>query len=122
MIWSLIKKFIDPVTAEKLIIVSPNEVLEKVSEDIDLENIPKVFGGEFDYQHAMLPSIDKEVWQNIDWNDADSAGKIPPGPIKWVRDGELEKAIAVGREDGILRRFDVLAKMSPEADSTRIDE
>jgi hypothetical protein len=101
-----------------LVIVSPNEVLETLSEDIDLENIPKVFGGEFDYQHSMLPSIAKELWQSIDWDDPESTGKIPPGPIKWIRDGELEKAVAVGREDGASRRLDVLSKISPEAEST----
>ncbi|KUL84870.1 hypothetical protein ZTR_08208 [Talaromyces verruculosus] len=120
-IWGLIKRFIDPVTAEKLVIVSPNEVLEKLTEDIDLENIPKVFGGEFDYQHAMPPSIAKELWQNIDWKDPDNTGKIPPGPIKWVRDGEMEKAVAVGREDGVSRRLDVLS-MTLEGESTRAGE
>uniref|UniRef100_A0A093VEW7 SEC14 cytosolic factor n=1 Tax=Talaromyces marneffei PM1 TaxID=1077442 RepID=A0A093VEW7_TALMA len=120
-IWGLIKRFIDPVTADKLVIVSPNEVLEELSEDIDLENIPKVFGGEFDYQHAMLPSIAKELWQTINWNDPDSTGQILAGPIKWVRDGDLEKAVAVGREDGISRRLDVLSKISPEAESAYTD-
>lgn len=102
-------------------IVSPNEVLETLQEDIDLENIPKVFGGEFDYQHAMPPSIAKELRQNIDWNDPDNTGKIPPGPIKWVRDGEMEKAVAVGREDGVSRRLDVLS-MTLEGESTRTEE
>ncbi|PCG96544.1 Hypothetical protein PENO1_004700 [Penicillium occitanis (nom. inval.)] len=120
-IWGLIKRFIDPVTAEKLVIVSPNEVLDKLTEDIDLENIPKVFGGEFDYQHAMRPSIAKELWQNIDWKDPDNTGKIPPGPIKWVHDGEMEKAVAVGREDGVSRRLDVLS-MTLEGESTRAQE
>lgn len=70
----------------------------------------------------MLPSIAKELWQSIDWDDPESTGKIPPGPIKWVRDGELEKAVAVGREDGVSRRLDVLSKISPEAESTPTEE
>lgn len=120
-IWGLIKRFIDPVTAEKLVIVSPSEVLERLTEEIDMENIPKVFGGEFDYQHGMLPSIAKELWRNIDWNDPQGTANIPPGPIKWVRDGQLEKAVAVGRDDGVSRRIDVLS-MTPEVESIRTGE
>lgn len=102
-------------------IVSPNEVLEKLTEDIDLENIPKVFGGEFNYQHAMLPSIAKDLWQKIDWSDPESTGTIPPGPIKWVRGSETEKAAAVGRDDGVARRLDVLS-MTVVAGSTVTEE
>lgn len=100
-----------------MVIVSPNDVLETLTEDIDLENIPRVFGGGFDYQHAMLPSIAKELWQNINWNDPESTGTIPSGPIKWVRDGETEKAVAVGRDDGIARRLNVVS-ISADAGST----
>lgn len=118
-IWGLIKKFIDPVTAEKLVIVSPAEVLEKLSEDIDLENIPKVFGGGFDYQHAMLPSIPKDLWQTINWKDPESAGEILPGPIKWIRDGAIEKAVAVGREENP-RRLELLSEMPIEVSQAEV--
>jgi hypothetical protein len=120
-IWGIIKRFIDPVTAEKLVIVSPTEVLDKLTEDIDLKNIPRVFGGEFDHEPAMPPSIAKELWQNIDWNNPNNTGKIPPGPVKWVRVGEIEKAVAVGREDGVSRRLNVLS-MTFEGESTRTEE
>lgn len=96
-------------------IVSPNEVLEKLTEDIDLENIPKDFGGGFDYQPAMLPSITEEFWQKINSTGTANVCKIPPGPIRWVRDDSMDKAVAVGRDDGISRRFDVLS-MPAEAE------
>lgn len=108
------KRLIDPATAAKLIIVSPSQVFETLSKDIDIENIPKVYGGEFEYQHAMDPSLDEMIRRNVNWNTSNTT-TIPPGPIKWVRDGDSMKAVAVGRTNGESRRLDVCSVALPGA-------
>ncbi|KAK4164714.1 CRAL-TRIO domain-containing protein [Cladorrhinum sp. PSN259] len=124
-IWSLIKKWVDPRTASKFIIVPSTEVMPTLLETMDAEDIPKQYGGRFDAEHGMTPRLDKDIQQALTWVSTSSVGeglKLPRGPLKWVvkmgepagssdgngGDGGEMAAVAVGSKDGVART-DVIA-------------
>ncbi|KAF2202998.1 CRAL/TRIO domain protein [Delitschia confertaspora ATCC 74209] len=99
-IWALLKKFVDPRTASKLVFLSPSDVLPTLSSTIDLENIPKEYGGTFEFEYGSVPILDMELAEQLEWL-ADSERKLPPGPIKWIADEQGSRtAVAVGRING----------------------
>jgi hypothetical protein len=105
-----VERFVDPRTAEKLVILTKDEVLPKLSSVIDLENIPEQYGGKFKYEIGMLPSLDEGLRQQLQWNGSPES-TLPPGPLKWTTDGEGRRiAVAVGSSKGELRnsKFAVL--------------
>ena len=102
-IWSWIKKWIDPVTVSKLVILSPEEVLRTMKEYIDITNIPTRFGGELEHEHGAEPLLDPAIHEILTWLPAANAS-LPMGPIKWVDGGDQSRtAVAVGKEGGEAR-------------------
>ncbi|GAB1198708.1 hypothetical protein APSETT444_008036 [Aspergillus pseudonomiae] len=105
MIWNVVKGFVDPRTAEKLVILKSDQVYSTLEKCMDHINIPKQFGGEFVFQNGMLPDLDEGIRQTLFWVDSKSC--LPPGPLKWVQDGENRKAIATGAVGGIERAEEI---------------
>lgn len=101
-IWGLLKKWIDPRTAEKLVIVHSAEVLASLSETIDNKNIPQQYGGRFPSQHGMTPQLDDSL------RDFLCVHILPTGPLKWIinHDG-VRTAVAIGSRNGVGRRSSV---------------
>ncbi|KAM7217589.1 CRAL/TRIO domain protein [Rhypophila decipiens] len=113
-IWAVIKKWVDPRTAVKLVIVQSSEVMDTLLESMDIEDIPKQYGGRFEAKHGMVPRLDEETRQGLCCHGA--AGEevlLPSGPIKWVVDSiqvnengdrnsvcEKKMAVAVGTQNG----------------------
>ncbi|OGM44205.1 hypothetical protein ABOM_007696 [Aspergillus bombycis] len=105
LIWNVLKSFVDPRMAEKLVILKSAEVYSTLEKYIDHVNIPKQFGGELAFQHGMLPDLDEGIRQTLFW--IDSKNRLPPGPLKWVQDGGNRKAIATGSAGGIQRAEEI---------------
>jgi hypothetical protein len=98
-----LKKWIDPNTAAKLVILTPKEVLPALESSIDLTNIPTIYGGKFEFQHGMLPKVDTGIREALKWTDSQMEC-LPSGPIKWIRDQQgKETAVAIGQSDGEVR-------------------
>lgn len=104
-IWGVLKKFVDPRTAEKLVIVQQDDVLSTLRETIDFENIPIQYGGRLDikpvdFAMQLCPAIS----QAIKWERP--LHEIPAGPIKYVVNEQGGKSIvAVGTTtDGKMRK------------------
>ncbi|KAK4215714.1 CRAL-TRIO domain-containing protein [Rhypophila decipiens] len=114
-IWAVIKKWVDPRTAAKLVIVQSSEVMDTLLESMDIEDIPKQYGGRFEAKHRMVPRLDEETRQGSGCQGA--VGEevlLPRGPIKWVVDSiqvvnengnrnsvcEKKVAVAVGTQNG----------------------
>lgn len=57
-----------------------------------MPNIPKKFGGGFDYQHGMQPSLDPTIADTLTW--LPPSAKLPIGSMKWV-EGSKEGRVAV---------------------------
>lgn len=107
-VWGWIKRWFDPITVSKIFILSPQNVLPTLSEYIDLDNIPKKYGGNLDFEWGNMPNLEPAIEAAIKWESpATQNGKntIPIGPIAWEEgeNGAL-KAVAVGHEQGQPRR------------------
>ncbi|KAJ5138839.1 uncharacterized protein N7515_003687 [Penicillium bovifimosum] len=100
-IWKYLKGFIDPHTAEKIVVLLNNEVLPSLREHIDDANIPDIFGGGLSFKHGMLPDLDNNIRQRLNWDSPEKS--LPPGPIKWAQELDKVVALAVGSQDGSAR-------------------
>ncbi|RHZ61794.1 SEC14 family lipid-binding protein [Aspergillus thermomutatus] len=106
-IWNLMKRFVDPVTAEKIVVLNSTDVYGTLNKYIHHDNIPTQFGGTFQFTKGMLPDLCPITRQTLRWSPSFS-GTLPPGPIKWTQDSRGQvKAVATGTVDGVERRLDV---------------
>ncbi|KAL4919173.1 CRAL-TRIO domain-containing protein [Aspergillus aurantiobrunneus] len=105
-LWSLLKGFVDPMTASKIQFLQSSESYESLIQDIDHANIPSAIGGGLQVKKGMLPDLDDETRQALSWTVPE--GDLPAGPLKWIESesGEL-KAVATGTEDGEARRIEL---------------
>jgi hypothetical protein len=78
-------------------------------------NIPRKYGGRFDFEFGMPPDLDSETRDILTWlpsngkADGEKYHDLPMGPMRW-RNGEAGKrtAIAVGKVDGKERKVGVM--------------
>lgn len=82
---------------------------------IDVENIPKKYGGSLNWEWGCPPSLDKSAQNALKWQqpakDAQGRDTFPPGPIKWRKDQNGDMlAMAVGSGHG-RRRNDHVATL-----------
>ncbi|KAJ4290190.1 hypothetical protein N0V90_010405 [Kalmusia sp. IMI 367209] len=98
--WKWIKPWIEAGTAEKIVFLSAGEVLQTLQEHIEIDSIPKRWGGELEWSHGMSPELRREVKEKLRW---DGAQRLPVGPIKWMDEGEGPVAFLIGSENGSLR-------------------
>ncbi|KAJ5134358.1 hypothetical protein N7448_000619 [Penicillium atrosanguineum] len=101
-IWKYLKPWVDPRTAEKVVILMSADVLPTLREYIDDVNIPTAFGGSLLFKHGMRPLLDEHVCDHFNWDLPERS--LPPGPIKWIKDADGNMAaLAVGGEKGFQR-------------------
>jgi hypothetical protein len=105
-VWSWIKRWFDPITVSKIFILSSADMKPTLEKYIDIENIPKKYGGTLEYEFGMLPMLENSIASTLKWTDPSAdmqsgTKSIPTGPIKWRQgsNGVME-AIAVGSEGG----------------------
>ncbi|KAI0998807.1 hypothetical protein K3495_g9390 [Podosphaera aphanis] len=89
-VWGWIKKWFDPYTTSKILIIGPADVQKTLEAFMEPQNIPKQYGGQLDFQHGDRPRLDPALqglikWEN-GWDD------FPGGPIYWVDNGDCFEA------------------------------
>ena len=77
-----------------------------MSKFIDVEDIPKRFGGNLEWEFGMHPLLDEETKQLM----GDMETEWVQGPMRCVSRDEKDVILAVGKEDGRQRR-EVLATL-----------
>ncbi|KAJ5733774.1 SEC14 cytosolic factor [Penicillium malachiteum] len=117
--WSIMKKWIDPGTAAKVIFVPPKETLSTLMKHIDPKNIPIRFGGELVWEQGTPLDLDINIQYGLEWKEEEG---LPTGPIKWVLDGSGRKtAAAVGSIDGV-QRMTMIAQVKEEEKPASIED
>jgi hypothetical protein len=113
----VLKKWVDPRTAEKLVILTPEDVLPRLKQTINLASIPSQFGGEFHFKHGAMPDLDMEMCKQLTWL-SEPTGSFPNGPVKWIADHNGRRtAVAVGRLEGVARHKEIFRLMEAEANA-----
>ncbi|KAL3487201.1 CRAL-TRIO domain-containing protein [Aspergillus germanicus] len=107
-IWKVLKGFVEPKTAEKIVVLTSCETYSALNEDIEHSSIPASCGGGFAYETGILPDLDDEIRAALLWS-APLKKQFPPGPIKWVKSdaGHQWRAIATGTVEGVARADEV---------------
>lgn len=100
--WSFLKKFVDPVTANKIAVLKSADVYGTLNQYISHVNIPTQFGGGFRFSNGMLPDLCPAIQQALHWSNP-SSKTLPPGPIKWKEKGHGRIVIATGTANGVQR-------------------
>ncbi|CAG8067312.1 unnamed protein product, partial [Penicillium nalgiovense] len=101
-IWKYLRGWVDPYTAEKIVVLTGAEVLPTLMGFIGDEIIHSIFGGGFSYKHGMLPGLDSSIRTRLNWGNPEKS--LPPGPIKWTREADSKiLASAVGSQSGSAR-------------------
>ena len=98
---------------EKLCILTREEVLPTLQQYVEMANIPKRFGGDFDFYHGMEPKLDPVIADMLSWQPPNS--QIPKGPMKWIDESRGKRtAVAVGSSQGRIRE-DKIAVLRPKS-------
>ena len=103
VVWGWVKKWFDPITTSKIFILAQQDVLPTLSTFVDIEDIPKKYGGKLDYQFGQLPNLDPKLKKHM---SIESKGDAPTflvaSPIRFVDEGEDGDmtALSVGVLDG----------------------
>lgn len=99
-IWSLVTRWFDPATTRKIFVLQTSQATATLTQFIELENLPKRFGGKLDWEMGMHPIPDVETKGMV--------GRLGEtwieGPIRYISRPEGDVLMAVGSEDGNLRR------------------
>ena len=122
-VWSWIKRWFDPITVSKIFILSHNDVFRTLSTFIDLDNIPKKYGGNLHFDFGEFPTIDPAYADRLQWKYPLPTGeerRWPKGPMAWQHreDGAVD-LLAVGSVDGKPRR-ETVATLLPEKPATDV--
>ena len=117
-IWDWAKGWFDPITVSKIFILNDKNMLSELSKVVDVENIPKKYGGKLDWSFGDMPFLGPNITEALRWKEVvEEKGHktLPKGPIRWEydADGDLV-AIAIGTEAGKPRKR-VLAGLHPDA-------
>ena len=105
-VWNLVTRWFDPATTKKIFVLSASEATKTLTEFIAPENLPKRFGGMLDWTFPMHPVPDAETKEII----GVLAEKWIEGPIRYISRPAGDVLVAVGSQDGQLRR-DILAQI-----------
>lgn len=116
-VWGWVKRWFDPITVSKIFILSQANVLPTLKQYIDIDNIPKKYGGNLDFEWGQMPNLEPQIEAALKWeNPATQNGKntFPIGPIAWEKgDNGALKAVAVGQENGQPRRTTIFTIPNP---------
>ncbi|ERS97512.1 hypothetical protein HMPREF1624_05681 [Sporothrix schenckii ATCC 58251] len=118
-VWGWIKRWFDPVTVSKIFILGHHEVLPTLLTFVDIQNIPKAYGGELDFSWGDMPNLDPAIRTRAAW--APGFDTFPKGPLYWRplpraadhgnpdndADGDRVECIAVGSENQVERQVRV---------------
>lgn len=104
-IWDYAKRWFDPITVSKITILSDKNTLAELEKFVDVENIPKKYGGKLEWKFGEMPSLEPAIADSLRWKRdvKNEAGfrTLPIGPIIWRydEDGDLV-AVETGTKGG----------------------
>lgn len=122
-IWRWIQAWFDPITVAKIHILSPQDMRSTLEKFVDINNIPKKYGGNLDWKFGDMPFLEPEITESLKWKETvEEKGHktLPKGPIKLHYDeaGELILT-AIGTENAKQRNY-AIAGLQPEDGVARL--
>ena len=107
----------------KIFILNEKNMKETLSKFVDLENVPKKYGGTLDWQFGDMPHLDPVIVSSLRWDvQVKDRGhlSLPKGPIKWQYDSKGDLVMtAIGSDSG-KHRQQKIAGLHPKAGVARL--
>ncbi|KAI0596838.1 CRAL-TRIO domain-containing protein [Biscogniauxia sp. FL1348] len=103
-VWGWIKRWFDPVTVSKIFILNDRDVLPVLTQFMHKKDIPKVYGGDLEWDFYDEPAWDDEIKRICKWEKGYAS--FPAGPMYWrpIDDGRQLECLAVGSKAQTERR------------------
>ncbi|CAG8035959.1 unnamed protein product [Penicillium nalgiovense] len=101
--WEIIKKWFDPASVSKILILSPSESKTILSAYIDLPNLPKEYGGMLSWEWGEMLNLEepaRDIASGIYFRDQNGDQQFLKGPVTFSG-GSVHRW---GTVDGELRR------------------
>ena len=93
-------------------IVPAGKEFSALCESYDPVDIPRKYGGEFEFCFGMPPNLDPEIGNILEWLPSESGEKyidLPMGPMRWRNSDDGKRtAVVVGRVNGKERKSEVM--------------
>ena len=99
-----------PPEQSKIFILSEKNMRSTLEQYVDLDNLPKKYGGNLDWEFGDMPALDPGIVKALDWKQTiEQKGykTLPIGPIRWEYEDENNNgkkgdlvAKAIGTEKG----------------------
>ncbi|KAK6504537.1 hypothetical protein TWF481_006478 [Arthrobotrys musiformis] len=98
-IWDWAKGWFDAATTSKIFFLTPDNITSTLKEHIDLENIPKKYGGNLDWKFGDAPELDQELRTLL--VDA-GCNDLPftTGSLHWKDSDGKQNIVVSGTENG----------------------
>lgn len=100
-IWGFIIKWFDKATTGKIDVLATGEVTERLGEYIRKEDLPKMYGGDLEWEYGDQPAPDAEMQDLL--GDKMREGWVE-GPMRYVKTTGGDIILALGKENGKDRR------------------
>lgn len=108
-IWSLVVRWFDPATTRKILVVPHGQATAALTEFIEPNDLPVRFGGTLEWKFGDHPVPDTETAKAV----GRLADRWVDGPIRYIPRPEGDVLMAVGTQDGKMRR-ELLAEFHPK--------
>ena len=114
---------VDKEMQAKIFILSPKDMTSTLAKYVDIDNIPKKYGGNLDWNFGDMPNLEPAIANSLRWQEnfeQNGHKTLPIGPItlQYDEDGDLDVKI-VGSENGKPRNR-VIAGLHPRAGVARL--
>ncbi|KAJ7639364.1 CRAL-TRIO domain-containing protein [Roridomyces roridus] len=107
-VWGWIKRWFDPVTTSKIFILSAADMKPTLTQFMRVEDLPKKYGGELDWEYGMPPNVDSGIVAAVKGLGSSAWVK---GSVRWVQEPQGGgKIVKKGLENG-KQRDEVVATM-----------
>ncbi|KAF3928604.1 hypothetical protein AA313_de0203717 [Arthrobotrys entomopaga] len=98
-IWDWAKGWFDAATVSKIYFLNSDNIAATLKEHIDVENIPKKYGGNLDWKFGDAPNLDSEL-RGMLKNAGCSDVPFTPGSLRWKEVNGYHQVSVTGTEGG----------------------
>lgn len=111
------------VLQSKIFILSQSDMAPTLAKYVDMDNVPKKYGGNLEWQFGDMPNLEPAIVNSLRWKEViEQKGHktLPIGPIRWEydEDGDLV-ATAIGTQNS-KPRSQVIAGLHVESGVARL--
>ncbi|KAF2481848.1 CRAL-TRIO domain-containing protein [Neohortaea acidophila] len=122
-LWGWAQRWFDPITVSKIFILGQKDTTSTLEKFVNIEDIPKKYGGKLDWKFGDRPFLDPGIANAIRWrSEVEEKGHktFPLGPMKLQYDEQGDLVLQEIGTEGGKPRTRVIGSLHPEANVARL--